>query len=204
MKELDLLKKHWNENQNFPKISVQEIHKMIHKKSSSIVMWIFVISLIEFICLNLLSVFYFDTDVKNQAENSRIFNFMIEYIDYISVGISVVFIVLFYLNYRKICVADSTKSLMTHILKTKRTVNYYIYTNLGILTLAFIVTLIDILSSEDNYNSNLLITSITLGIIIFICAIFLLIVWLYYKVIYGFLIKKLMKNYKELEKIDYE
>ncbi len=204
MKELDLLKKHWNENQNFPKVSVQEIHKMIHKKSSSIVMWIFVISLIEFICLNLLSVFYFENDVKKQAENSRIFNFMIEYIDYISVGISVVFIVLFYLNYRKICVADSTKSLMTHILKTKKTVNYYIYTNLGILTLAFIVTLIDILASDDNYSSNLVVTSITLGIIILICAAFLLIVWLYYKVIYGFLIKKLMKNYKELEKIDYE
>lgn len=204
MKELDLLKKHWNENQNFPKISVQEIHKMIHKKSSSIVMWIFVISLIEFICLNLLSVFYFNTEDVKKEENSILINFMIDYLDYISMGISIIFIILFYVNYRKICVADSTKSLMTHILKTKKTVNYYIYTNLGILTLAFIVTLIDILANDVTHNSNLVITSITLGIILVICTIFLLIVWLYYKVIYGFLIKKLMKNYKELEKIDYE
>lgn len=204
MKELDLLKKHWNENQNFPKISVQEIHKMIHKKSSSIVMWIFVISLIEFICLNLLSVFYFNTEDVEKEENSILINFMIDYLDYISMGISIIFIILFYVNYRKICVADSTKSLMTHILKTKKTVNYYIYTNLGILTLAFIVTLIDILANDVTHNSNLVITSITLGIILVICTIFLLIVWLYYKVIYGFLIKKLMKNYKELEKIDYE
>lgn len=204
MKELDLLKKHWNENQNFPKISVQEIHKMIHKKSSSIVMWIFIISLIEFICLNLLSIFYFNTEDKKTEKTGVVFNFMVEYIDFISVSISIIFIILFYLNYRKICVADSTKSLMTHILKTKKTVNYYIYTNLGVLTLAFIVTLADILANDNSHNSNLFVTSITMGIILAICAVFILIVWLYYKVIYGFLIKKLMKNYKELEKIDYE
>lgn len=204
MKELDLLKKHWNENQNFPKISVQEIHKMIHKKSSSIVMWIFIISLIEFICLNLLSIFYFNTEDKKTEKTGVVFNFMVEYIDFISVSISIIFIILFYLNYRKICVADSTKSLMTHILKTKKTVNYYIYTNLGVLTLAFIVTLADILANDNSHTSNLFVTSITMGIILAICAVFILIVWLYYKVIYGFLIKKLMKNYKELEKIDYE
>ncbi|MEC4115888.1 hypothetical protein SAMN05421818_1292 [Myroides phaeus] len=204
MKELDLLKKHWNENQNFPKISVQEIHKMIHKKSSSIVMWIFVISIVEFICLNLLSVFYFDSEAENKQETGPVFNFLIEYIDYISVITSVFFIVLFYLNYRKICVADSTKKLMTHILKTKKTVNYYIYTNLGILTIAFLITIIDILTTDLKYSSNITLTIIFMGIILFICATFICIVWLYYKVIYGFLIKKLMKNYKELEKIEYE
>lgn len=204
MKELDLLKKHWNENQKFPKISVQEIHKMIHKRSSSIVMWIFIISLIEFICLNLLSVFYFDSGENNNVETGPIFNFLIEYIDYISIGISMIFIALFYINYRKICVADSTRKLMIHILKTKTTVNYYIYTNLGLLTIAFLITLSDIIINDTKYNSNIVLTTFLSVIILSICATFLFIVWLYYKVIYGFLIKKLMKNYTELEKIDYE
>ncbi|WP_233269275.1 hypothetical protein [Myroides phaeus] len=93
---------------------------------------------------------------------------------------------------------------MTHILKTKQTVNYYIYTNLGILTIAFLITIIDILTTDLKYSSNITLTIVFMGIILFICATFICIVWLYYKVIYGFLIKKLMKNYKELEKIEYE
>ena len=48
MKELERLKKDWNKNQNFPELSKEEIYKFLHKKSSSIVKWIFIISLLEF------------------------------------------------------------------------------------------------------------------------------------------------------------
>ena len=48
MKELDLLKKDWKKNANsFEQISETEIYKMIHKKSSSIVKWILIISILE-------------------------------------------------------------------------------------------------------------------------------------------------------------
>ena len=47
MKELDLLKKDWNKNNNYPKFSEQEIYAMLHKNSSSTVKWIFIISIIE-------------------------------------------------------------------------------------------------------------------------------------------------------------
>ena len=50
MDELDLLKKDWKKQEgNYPKLSYDEIYKMIWKKSSSIVKWIFVISIIEFL-----------------------------------------------------------------------------------------------------------------------------------------------------------
>ena len=48
MKELDLLKKDWKKNAaSFEQISENEIYKMIHKRSSSVVKWIFIISILE-------------------------------------------------------------------------------------------------------------------------------------------------------------
>jgi hypothetical protein len=48
MKELDLLKKDWKKNSDsFEQISEKEIYRMIHKKSSSIVKWILIISILE-------------------------------------------------------------------------------------------------------------------------------------------------------------
>ncbi|MCB0372669.1 MAG: hypothetical protein KDD31_06665, partial [Muricauda sp.] len=48
--ELELLKKDWQKREaNLPKLSYDEIYKMIWKKSSSIVKWIFYISIIEFV-----------------------------------------------------------------------------------------------------------------------------------------------------------
>lgn len=202
MKELDLLKKHWNTTQNFPKVTADEITKMIHKKSSSIVMWIFIISIIEFICLNLASYLFINNDIDDDTPKGALFNFMIDYIDYLSISISIVFIILFYTNYRKICTKDSTKSLMKQILKTKKTVNYYIYCNIFLILVGLLVTIFDIITNQGEVN--IYVTLLSIGLVLIICSLFLFIIWLYYKVIYGFLIKKLMKNYKELEKIDFE
>ncbi|MGL5274483.1 hypothetical protein [Myroides marinus] len=91
---------------------------------------------------------------------------------------------------------------MKTILNTKKTVNYYIYTNITVFIIAFIIMLIDILTIDDKLTLSSALISI--GVVIIICGIFLGLLWIYYKLIYGFLIKKLMKNYKELEKIDYE
>ena len=48
MKELERLKKDWKTNNNFPELSKEEIYTFLYKKSSSIVKWIFIISLLEF------------------------------------------------------------------------------------------------------------------------------------------------------------
>jgi hypothetical protein len=48
MKELDLLKKAWqNETHSFQQVTEGEIYRMIHKRSSSIVKWILIISIVE-------------------------------------------------------------------------------------------------------------------------------------------------------------
>jgi len=50
MDELELLKRDWRKKgKDLPRLSFDEIYKMIWKKSSSIVKWIFIISVIEFL-----------------------------------------------------------------------------------------------------------------------------------------------------------
>ncbi len=50
MDELDLLKKDWKKHDaDYPKLTYKEIYKMIHKNSSSIVKWIFIICIAEFL-----------------------------------------------------------------------------------------------------------------------------------------------------------
>ncbi|MGG5507395.1 MULTISPECIES: hypothetical protein [unclassified Myroides] len=203
MNELDLLKKHWNANHNFPKISKDEIMKMIHKKSSSIVMWIFIISVIEFLLLNLASFFVFTEDSNLEEENnSALFVFIVNNIDYVSGVISLVFILLFYTKYRKICVADNTKNLMKQILQTKKTVNYYIAINISLISVLSIFAIISILSMDADPSHGWTFYAFVTGLFTLVFLLFFGFMWLYYRVVYGILIKRLMKNYKELEKIE--
>ncbi len=49
MDELELLKKDWEtSSKNYPELNNEELYKLIYKRSSSIVKWIFIISLLEF------------------------------------------------------------------------------------------------------------------------------------------------------------
>ncbi|WP_413512505.1 hypothetical protein [Myroides odoratus] len=202
MNELDLLKKHWNANHNFPKVSKDEIKEMIHKKSSSIVMWIFIISIIEFLCLNLASFFLFNEDSDLKTNNSEVFEYIVNNIDYFSGLISVVFIILFYMKYRKICVADNTKNLMKQILQTKKTVNYYIAINISLILCLFVFAITSILSMDSDPTHGLQFFLVAIGLFFLVCLVFFGIIWLYYRIVYGILIKRLMKNYKDLEQIE--
>lgn len=202
MNELDLLKKHWNANQDFPKISKDEIEGMIHKKSSSIVMWIFIISVIEFLCLNLASLFLFSEDSDFKENNNQVFDFILNNIDYLSGFISLIFIVVFYIKYRKICVADNTKNLMKQILQTKKMVNYYIAINISIISILTMYAAITILSADNDPSHGWKYYLFIAGIFALLFLFFLGLIWLYYRLVYGILIKRLMKNYQELEKIE--
>ena len=69
MDELELLKKDWKkDNSKYPKLSYDEIYKMILKKSSSIVKWIFIISLLEFAFWLLISFALKDTKMMEDVQ----------------------------------------------------------------------------------------------------------------------------------------
>ncbi|MBC5838180.1 hypothetical protein [Flavobacterium muglaense] len=216
MKELDLLKKDWKKNENsFEQISEQDIYKMIHKKSSSIVKWIFIISIIEFSLGIVLSVGLSFT--KIEENNTRFFKSLGIY-DYVQIFTAIIYVVIvyfiikFYTMYRKVSTTDSTKLLMQNILKTRKTVHNYILFNLVTVAVFFIAILSFGMKSalshkmlEDGKHLAEISNSVYIVsflVILLVTAAVIGLIWLFYRLIYGVLLRRLLANYKELKKID--
>ena len=216
MKELDLLKKDWKKNSDsFEQISEKEIYKMIHKKSSSIVKWIFLVSIIE-LGLGLLSGLVLSF-TKYDEKNIELIKHLDVYGYYIIATVLFYVVVLyfifkFYTMYRKISVDDNTKKLISSILKTRKVVKQYIAFNLSFFAV-FIILLGGYLFYEGylegiakngiaNPEMPLSIALISFVVLIFATAVFTFVFWLIYKLIYGMLLKRLQNNYIELKKID--
>tara|TARA_R110000850_G_scaffold6374_1_gene24958 strand:- start:348 stop:989 length:642 start_codon:yes stop_codon:yes gene_type:complete len=212
MDELELLKKDWKKETNkFPKLSYDDIYKMILKKSSSIVKWIFILSLLEFIFWSALSF-----ALKDNESIKKFNNYDADYaiipltiISYLVLGY---FFFVFYKNYKSISVTDSAKSLMEKILKTRRTVKHYVAFNL-IFSIVAVVIALFIEFEQDQDLINLVNTAAANGkslqfyttftiTVITVLVITILVLLLFYWLIYGLLLRRLNKNYTELKKLD--
>ena len=138
MDELEFLRKDWKkQGSDFPKLSYNEIYKMIHKKSSSIVKWIFIICIAEFLFWGLITLSIPEsTFAIYEKFNLNTFLFIAQGLHYMVVFF---FIYLFYKNYKTISVVDNTGLLMKNILKTRKTVNYYVYYNITLYILLSII-----------------------------------------------------------------
>ena len=158
MDELDLLKKDWDKStKKYPNLSKEEIYSIISKRSSSIVKWIFIISILEFILWTALSFFGDSTEVleKIQANDFAFIYYTMIIISYI---IIFVFMYLFYKNYRNIAVTENTKVLMEKILKTRKTVKQYVIYNLSMMALVILLGIIMELSTSP--ETQILLTDI--------------------------------------------
>jgi hypothetical protein len=211
MEELDLLKKAWKKDEHsFEQVSEKEIYKMLHKKSSSIVKWILIISILEIILWSGIGiVFNSDDAVKSlHAEDFLIYLKILNYVNYIVIA---GFIYCFYKNYTKISTITSTKQLMSDILRTRKTVQNYVWYNLIMIffctilgfAMAFIynpdMSVIKEKMAHDQSNWILIKIILILGFaLVLIIGAF----WLFYRLLYGILLRKLNANYKELKKID--
>ena len=209
MKELDLLKKDWQKNEaSFEQVTEKDIYKMIHKKSSSIVKWILILSVLELILWSVLSIGVNIDDYFKKMKHEELSVYFDIY-NYASYLIIFTFIYLFYKNYKIISTTVSTKQLMRDIIKTRKTVNYYVYYNLGQLVLSPFIGLYiafkynpETVVLTDKIGSNYTVMIITFSILVVFIALILGIFWLFYRLIYGRLLKRLLDNYKELKKID--
>ena len=205
MEELDLLKKDWKKNESsFEQISEGAIYKMIHQKSSSIVKWILIISILEMLLWTGISVFYNTDEYLLKFHSQKI----IDYSRYLTVFNYIVvtfFIYMFYKNYKAISIITSTKQLMNDILKTRKTVQYYVWYNLVMIVISMIIGFLLVFSVDPRMHELTTKHNGLLFMIVFcvVCtAIIFGLFWLFYKLIYGILLKRLYKNYKELKKID--
>jgi hypothetical protein len=213
MDELELLKKDWETStKKYPNLSKEDIYGVISKRSSSIVKWIFIISILEFILWTALS-FFGDSNQVLEKIQTYDYGFIYYAVFVISYIVIFVFMYLFYNNYRNIAVTENTKVLMEQILKTRKTVKQYVIYNLSMMVLSIPMgvmmelsnntetqtLLSDIESKGDNnlFIFYLIIIIVSILAIVVVVALFLG----FYYLIYGLLLKRLKKNYKELKTI---
>lgn len=213
---MDLLenyKKTWkNQPEEVNKLSSVDIYKMAHSKSSSIVKWIFIVGVLELAFwagINLLIPdnfykIYEDLNLEKQVSFFMILHYLV----------IIVFLYFFYVNYKKISIVENTKNLIQRILNIRNTVKYYVYYNLAIVFLSSFIINVVLISDSDTFmkrmnpenlpiNINQLI-AITIFSQIIAIIIFMVLLWLFYKLIYGILLKKLNRNYKELARLNNE
>lgn len=211
MDELEFLKQNWKkQEENLPRLSYKEIYNMIWKKSSSIVKWIFVISIVELLLSALLNIFMADASYWEQMEQIHLKKATV-YVYVVSYLITFYFIYCFYRNYRRISSTDDAATLMNNILRTRKTVKIYIAyilisTGLYSVVIAYFTIenhqLVQEVEDVSKYTFDAVdwIKFTVAGIIIL--AIVLLALWLFYRLIYGILLRRLKKNYKELKRLE--
>jgi hypothetical protein len=214
MDELELLKSKWQEgNQELPKLSYNDIYKMRHNKSASIVKWIFIISVCELVFWIVLGFLSPESNkellVQIGLQNTLTILYGLHYV------VIAVFLVLFYLNQKNIKTTDTVKNLMHSIIKTRKTVSYFVIYN--VVSTALILVYINLyfftkknelytILIKDNdayqgvpietFTSVFFITQFVVGLLL------IGFVLLFYRIVYGILLRKLKHNYGELEKIE--
>lgn len=204
MEELDLLKKDWQKREkNLPKLSYDDIYKMMLKKSSSSVRWIFYISLME-LGLGILIILFYHPSVGKQIELPQ----YIDYFSYLSIPVLLFFVYRFFQNYRNISTTSSVKDLLESIMKARRTVRLYIILNMILGGLASIFTFIyvyivqqggwEVFVQEAQIKDYLIIFVVAVVATAIVMALLLGI----YLLLYGFLMRRLKMNYKELKKME--
>ena len=212
--ELELLKKDWQKRDTeLPKLSYDEIYKMIWKKSSSIVKWIFYISLIEFVLPHLL---YLIPSMRNNLSlysNLGLSN-VILVVSIVQYLVIFYFIYQFYKRYREISVLDNAKQLTSNILRTRRTVKHYVIFSLSMVMLTFVLLIIGIYFTDNVLEALDMagkMSSLSMEkakwVIMASFAIFGILLTAafggIYFVLYGLLTRKLRKNYRELKKLEF-
>ena len=213
MDELELLKKDWEtSSKNYPELDKETLYKLINKRSSSIVKWIFIISLLEFAFWTLISFAF-----KGSEDLEKMQSYNVDYILYplivFGYAVFIYFFYIFYKNYKSISATENTKMLMEHILKTRKTVKQYVVFNLVFMCISIIVgvyieltnnpevqTLLSRIDSEGEGNITVFYL-IVVGLSLVAMALVTAILLGFYYLVYGILLKRLKSNYKDLKEL---
>lgn len=209
MKELDLLKKDWKaQESSYPKLDKKALYQLIWKKSSSIVKWLYYISIGEFVFWTTLSLFAPDSAGLMKQIHIETFIYILSIINY---GVLLYFIFLFYKNYKKVSFTTSSKVLITSILKVRRTVTQYVWFNIIMLSVSLMGGIFGMIqygpestaiSELTGTKNEFVFWGLVALIAITVIGLAVGVLLLFYRIIYGILLKRLKNNYKELLKLE--
>ena len=209
MDELELLKKDWNKDKSdYKSYSDTELYPMLHKKSSSIVKTLFYISVAELVFWILISYvpYFFSDKMRARLETSyenpiftglTIFGFLVV----------LLFVYLLYKSHKSISSTDNAKKLMENILRTRKVIKYYVLYNLIMIFISIPLSLYFEFNQNTEFHDQVAAfdstqMAVLVAMVVLVTGIFLLLIWLFYRLIYGILLKRLNRNYEELKKLE--
>ncbi|WP_262151953.1 beta-carotene 15,15'-monooxygenase [Chryseobacterium foetidum] len=216
--DLDSFKSTWQKQPVENKYNDSEILKMLNKKSRNYMKYIFWISAAEFLFFTLFGFYYIIQDKDSNSfmsllqrlgveENEELRNHLEKI--YLVIKITTLFVtgyfvIKFYQNYKKIKIQEDLKAFITRIIKFKQTVNAFILTNILLFVLftgAFTGFVFYVINHQqiklDPSAKNGFIMAIIVSTVL--CV---LLIWLYYRLVYGIIMGRLDKSLKQLKDID--
>lgn len=216
--DLDNLKKTWQQQPVQTKYNDEEILRMLNNKSRNYMKYIFWISAVEFLFFFILGLYYLaqsrDTssfismlerlgiEKNDRLENNLEFIYLA--IKIVSLLVTGYFVIKFYQNYRKIKVQEDLKQFITRIIQFKKTVSAFIIINILLLVVFSLALTVFVLYTLQYQNIELN----TEGTLAFVLGLMIstvlgvLILWLYYRLVYGIIMKRLDKNLAQLQSIE--
>lgn len=209
MDELDLLKKDWNKEQSdFKSYQDSEIYPMLHKKSSNIVKTLFYISVAELVFWVLISyVPYLCSDSMKARLEESYENPLFVALTILGFVVVAVFVYLLYHSHKSISTTDNVRRLMKSILRTRKVIKYYVLYNLIMIFISVPLSLYfefqqnPVFHDEVEHMNNAQMT-VLIGVTIVVMAILVGLIWLFYRLLYGILLKRLNRNYEELKRLE--
>lgn len=218
--DIDQFKKSWQEQDVQPKYNSTDIELMLNKSSRNYVKYILWISCAEFLVIlgmNLYNLFAGDESqnflnilqkfgVQNSVDLKTNFDHLYLGLKIISLALTAFFVICFYINYKKITVESNLKKLIVQIIKFKKTVNLFILANIFLMVLYSITLVVFtnwVLVQQNISLSNATLIGFYVGFFLLI-GLSVLLIWFYYKIVYGIILKRLGNNLAELKKIDTE
>ena len=215
---LDQYKKVWQEQPVEHKYSNDEILTMLNKKSRNYVKYILWISIAEFVLFLSLTIYYIFTNdesstylkvfenlgIKNNPEVLQNFSSLNFAIKAITLVVTAVFVAKFLMDYLKIKVESNLKKFILQIINFKKIVNLFILTNILLLIIFTAALTFFVCYTLKMQNIELprdtaygLITGLIITTLLCIALI-----WLYYRVVYGIMMRRLGLQLKQLKEIE--
>lgn len=216
--DLDSFKKTWQEQPVQQKYDNSEILQMLNKKSRNYVKYIYWISVAEFLFFTILGLFYIiqgkesnsflnileRMGAKRTPELENSFDNIYLALKVLSLSVTAYFVYKFYQNYKQIKIEENLKQFIIRIIQFKKTVNAFILINIALLiafTSIFTVFIFYILNTQNIEVTGSALVGFIIGIVVSTCmSVFL--VWVYYRLVYGIIMKRLDKNLKQLKDIE--